>query len=97
MSAYYKLTVYDFCPYSGIQNVLVGGSAVGTTIVAVLYALNPAIVMNYFMYWLISIIMAYISTPAAIGVLSFINFGKYLAGMIQSHNDDPATCAASCK
>ena len=85
---------------SDIQNILAIGGAVLSAIVGALYTLytlNPAVVMNYFMYWPIRFVMAYISTSAAIEVLSFLNFGRYLANMILFHDDDPGTCAESCK
>jgi hypothetical protein len=84
---------------SGIQDILIWSvgtfTAVGT-FGWFLHSANPIVFMDL-VHWLICFTMAYISTPATIWLLPWILFGRFLVGMISSHEDVPAICAASCK
>jgi hypothetical protein len=69
--------------------------AIGT-VWALLYTANPEVFMMS-LYLVVSFVMTYISASAAIGVLSWLFFGRFLVSMIASHDDVPAICAVSCK
>ena len=62
---------------------------------APVYTANPIYFMDL-LHWPISFTMTYLA-PATIGLLSRFLFGRFLAGMIASHNDIPDVCAVSCK
>eukprot|EP01036_Dinobryon_divergens_P037564 gene37564-49164_t len=84
---------------SGIQNVLFWSFGVFSFLFSIgvfLHTANPIVFMDL-VHWFICVTMAYISTPATIWLLSWILFGRFLVGMISSHEDVPAICAASCK
>lgn len=95
----FLLSIWFFVFISGIQHVITWIVCIVSGVVAIggfFYSFTPIFFMDI-LYILIKFFINYISASGVIRFLSGLLFGRFLTGVIETHEDLPEIGAASCK